>query len=215
MIKLYERLMKGCQSVNMLNRVHIRLGDWMMPQQYVELRDALKTYSGPDKNIINWLQDFEQYFNKSDKPHPENFMKRRIDLHTVLYTSVDQTVPTQEKTLLVCMTGGMQRMMMPLAVFLQHLDARTTDVIYITSPKREGYFYGIPRYDQSFEEMLTRLGALPFDRYKRLVGMGSSLGGVSIIMLALKYQFDAFYRLELITQIVKIGIMPFLMVSLV
>jgi hypothetical protein len=39
MIKLFNRLLRNCQSENMCNRVLIKLDDWMTPLQFQELLD--------------------------------------------------------------------------------------------------------------------------------------------------------------------------------
>ncbi len=237
MIKLYNRLVRNCKSENMYNRMHIKLENYMTPEQFDKLKSDFKIYNdiaeinekSSLKKIVNrmfpkfykilvywknkiiyskikidagskinfnqhtqkWINRIDNYFKQTNKNYPEPFIKKRINRYTIHFTSKDQTTKTKDKTLLVCFTGNAQRMMMPLAVFLQSLDSKTTDVIYIKNPKEKGYMSGLPGYDKSFEEMLDRLGSLPFDNYKHVVGMGTSGGAYAILLLSLRYSFDA------------------------
>lgn len=138
-----------------------------------------------------WMQRIDSYMVKIQKNHPESFVKKRVNHHTWYFTSKDQTIKSKDKILLVCFTGARSRMMMPLPVFLQSLDANNTDIIYIRYSHPNGYLYGFRGYDQNFEAMLDRLGSLPFDNYGRVVGLGTSAGSIPSLLLALKYEFDA------------------------
>lgn len=140
---------------------------------------------------IKWIKRIDGYFKQIKKNYPESFVKKRINRYTIHFTSKDQTIKTKDKTLLVCFTGNAQRMMMPLAVFLQYFDSKTTDVICISRPREQGFTCGLPGYDQNFEGMLDRLGSLPFKDYKLVVGLGVSGGSFATLMLSLKYSFDA------------------------
>ena len=149
------------------------------------------THYNQNKYTTAWMQRIDFYMNKIQKDHPEPFIKKRMDRYTWYFTSKDRTLKTKDKTLLVCFTGARSRMMMPLPVFLQSLDASSIDVIYIRYPRLNGYLCGLPGYDNSFVAMLDRLGSLPFNDYRHVVGMGSSAGTIPSLLLALKYEYNA------------------------
>jgi hypothetical protein len=156
-----------------------------------EERDFSKTEPKDDQYPVKWIHRIDYYFKKIEKENPEPFIKKRIDRHTILFTSRDKSFKPKDKILLVCFTGKRHRMMMPLPVFLQYLNAETTDVIYMIDISSNSFRQGMPDYDHSFEGMLDRLSFLPFKDYKQVVGMGVSGGTLPILLLSIKYGFDA------------------------
>lgn len=240
MIDLYNRITQNCKSINMLNMVHIKLENYMTPEQFVLLKNSLRiselpvkqdlisvakkilkkniknTIPGfynrlslgkkemvlsfksghpvqtmPQNQTITWIQDLDSYFSKIKKVNPEPYIKKRIDRYTYLFTSKYFKHVPNSKTLLVCFTGNANRMMMPVCVFLQNLNAQNTDVIFLKDPGKNGYRHGVAGYDNSFVDMLDRLSSLPFKNYKRVIGLGTSGGGIPVLLMSLKYEFDA------------------------
>ncbi len=179
---------------NVVTKTFPKLGiyyGYLKRKSFYLLRTENSTYYNRDKYTTAWIQRIDSYMHKMQKDYPEPFIKKRMNRHTWYFTSKDGTLKTKDKTLLVCFTGAQYRMMMPLPVFLQSLDANSTDVIYIRYPRPNGYLYGLTGYDQSFEAMLDRLGSLPLYDYRHVVGMGSSAGTIPSLLLALKYKFNA------------------------
>jgi pimeloyl-ACP methyl ester carboxylesterase len=192
LIRLYQRLTKHCQTVNQFNRVHIALDNWLTPLKEELLRQQLLAVAGSEAPSPGreWINILHMLYLKSGKARPEPFRRRRINRHLTCY-SVDDA-HREEKTLLICFTGAAQRMMMPLPVFLQHLDGQAVDVAMLHYPRGKGFREGLEGMGCDFVSTIERLGdLLPFGQYRRVVAMGVSGGGMPAILTALKHSFDA------------------------
>lgn len=195
MINFFSKVLKNCKTQNMCNRSIINIENWITPLKFYQLLDDLKVKDldvGQCKQPFkNFVKNIQSYLDKIGKDSPEPFIKKRINDHTLYFTCDKQKIK-KEKTLVIAFTGSLNRMMMPLPVFLQYLDANTTDVIFITCPhKRLGYRYGMPGHDDNFQDMLKRFGSLPYSDYKSVVGFGTSSGSYPILLLAHIYAFDS------------------------
>jgi hypothetical protein len=80
-----------------------------------------------------------------------------------------------------------QRMMTPLAIFLQNVDAKENDVALVTYPKDKGFRNGLEGTANSFEEMIDKIRDLFTSQgYKRIVAVGVSGGGIPAILCAIR-----------------------------
>lgn len=206
MIKLYQRLVHNCSTLNQLNRVHIALENWMTPLQLDELISEqtsnpsrflrlLKLIGVPFAAIDIalaqriWVSSLSVMFAKSEKSNPELFIRRPLARNLALY----ETGGTRSgKTLAICFTGAAQRMFMPVPVFLQHIDAERTDVALVRNPKGKGYFCGIEGIGSNLEVSIDQIKALlRTDEYQKIVTIGTSGGGMPAVLTTLRLGFDA------------------------
>lgn len=208
MIKLYERLIGACKTINQVNRVHIALENWMTPRQWQVLRAQLlqspaygflTTSAAADKPAApgdiryvqqQWLKSLQGMYDKSGQTSPQAYERRRLGRYVSLYKNAGEA--RSERTLVVCFTGAAQRMMCPLPVFMQHIDAAAHDVVLIRYPKGKGYRHGLEGVADSFEaavEWLSRI--LPCQNYSRVVAVGASGGGLPAVLTSLRLGFDA------------------------
>lgn len=207
MIRLYERLVRCCKTINQINRIHIALENWMTPQQWSSLRAALlqspgyeflhhpadgKPVSAYDISHAQrkWVEVLQGMYSKAPAATPQKFMRYRLRRHICWYRPADSL--THSKTLVVCFTGAAQRMMTPLPVFLQHLDAARVDVVLIRYPLAKGYRNGLEGVADSFEGTVTAFeNILPASQYARQVAIGVSGGGIPALLTSLRLGFDA------------------------
>ncbi len=206
MIELYERLGRHCQTVNQLNRLHIALENWMTPNQWFRLCQELR--QSPRYQFLNqpvssaplavhdihsaqqrWISALQGLFAKGLGPIPQPFARFCIRRHICCYRGTGKE--TRAKTLAVCFTGLAQRMMVPLPVFLQQIDASKTDVVLIRYPRGQGFRRGLEGVGESFVVTVAALGKiLPLDQYSRRVAIGVSGGGLPAVLTALQLEFD-------------------------
>lgn len=168
----------------------------MTPEKFQALRECVnKDLSDgplpiPQKELfLKWITQTSAGFERSGKTHAEPFRRSCVDAHMRFFSQSNSD--HRNKTLIVAVTGAAQRMMMPLPLFLQHLDAANCDILLPKYPKGPGFRHGLPGFDQSFEGMLERLGSLPFSKYHKVVSIGTSGGALPALLLALRYQFHA------------------------
>jgi hypothetical protein len=200
MIKLYKRLTSRCKTINQLNRVHISLENWMTPMQSKSLQEELlldPDYLFLDANFSTeslddfslnqrkWLANMKRNLQLGLSNEAQTFSRFRLRRYLALYS--DSCMPKANKTLVVCFTGMSQRMMMPLAIFLQNIDAKENDVAVVTYPKDKGFRNGLEGTASSFEDMIDKLkGLFASQGYKRIVAIGVSGGGIPAILCTLR-----------------------------
>lgn len=197
--KLYQRLIQDCRTINQVNRVHIALENWMTPGAVFEMRAAC-TKPAPRANTVDgvptldipllqrdWIHGLYQLLGKSAKRAPEPYLRRPVAGNLALYTLGGDR---SGKTLAICFTGAAQRMLMPLPVFLQHIDASCTDVAVVRYARGRGYRNGIVGLGGNLEDSIDRLpGLLHIDKYDRAVSIGTSGGGLPAVMAGLRLGF--------------------------
>ena len=201
----YERLVRTCSTINQLNRVHIALENWLTPLQWDAMTKTMASTNPlqqPDGNPAtawqarlaqekrDWVEHVGGMFRRSGNHRPQAFVRSRLARHVTLFSSGNGTAAA--KTLAVCFTGMARRMMTPLPVFLQHIDADLTDVVLIVYPPGKGFRAGLDGVADSFESMLSALTQLTSSRpYRRKVAIGVSGGGLPAVAMAVDQGLDA------------------------
>jgi hypothetical protein len=220
MIELYKRLSRSCNTFNQLNRALLLLEKRMTPLELFGLRSDLRLCGRASPRVnrlgsfpkepprsltanstvpqhavdrfgvsIAWIDELYRKFCLAGKHSPEPFM--RLRLRHAVWTFRSDSDSTQ-KMLLICFTGNAQRLMMPLPVFLQHLDARTTDVAYLLTEKHAGYRKGIRGITDDLDTSIAALECLLNVRgYDRVAIIGTSGGGLPAILAGLQLGVDA------------------------
>jgi hypothetical protein len=147
--------------------------------------------AGP--NTLNsskaWIDKLHRKFTLAGKKPPEPFMRRRL-LHGVW--TFESGRDLRQKTLLICFSGNAQRLMLPTPVFLQHIDAQTTDVVYLRTEKHCGYRKGILGVAGELDASIAALECLLRVReYRRVATIGTSGGALPAILAGLQLSVDA------------------------
>lgn len=96
------------------------------------------------------------------------------------------SVPAERKALLVAFCGRTNRVMLPWSLFLQHLPAALFDVVILTDRSNLHYFDGVAGYATGFFRLVRRLLAdTGANRYRRIIGYGTSSGGFPALRFGL------------------------------
>jgi hypothetical protein len=195
-LQLYRRLAPNRKTENQLNALHIALENRMTP---IEAFQIAQMFAAPHENALpvlpelaenarRFAQSQMQQLATAGKPKPEGFRRQRIRKQMI--RASDPAIPRREKTLILCFTGRAQRMTMPLAPFLQHLDASTMDAVVIY-PKRAhlnlDYMLGFSGLGDNLYESIDRLPALlGMEDYARTLAIGTSGSGIPAVIAALR-----------------------------
>lgn len=103
----------------------------------------------------------------------------------------DRVSPSADKTALICFTGSARRMMLPAATFLQALPASRFDVVMLKDEQRLHYQAGVEGYAETLAELVQRLAKdLDTGSYRRVVTMGTSMGGFPALRAGILMQAD-------------------------
>jgi hypothetical protein len=82
-------------------------------------------------------------------------------------------------------------MMMPITVFLQHLNADRVDVAFLTDPLRNSFRRGVDGIAPNMELLIDELKTLlKIEEYQGVVTIGTSSGGTPAILTAVKLGLD-------------------------
>ena len=205
MIGLYRRLLRNVRSVNRLNRVHIALENtltpglaWQLsPQVAPSPATCLLAMQGPTPgsrtgttigetlflSSEEWRERLTRHMALAGKPLPEGFVRRRLFRDVFVFSKPEARAP---KRLLIVFAGGAMRPMMPLHVFLQHLDAETTDVLFLRDPARDGFRGGLRGLGTTIDAMVDKLPDLiDLARYDGFATLGTSAGGMPALLAGL------------------------------
>jgi hypothetical protein len=113
--------------------------------------------------------------------HLQPFTARPLAPDVVLYQGAASPAG---RNLLVAFTGRKNRLMMPLPLFLQVLDAATWDVLILRDRSVMQFRNGVFGLATSFPELAGRIATLAAG-YRARVAIGTSLGALAAIRLAL------------------------------
>lgn len=166
----------------------------MTPLRFSALADSIRAEE-PHSQLsaaLTWIARLAPSFEKVGVGYPEPFERYRINRYLTKYTCPN-AAPTANKTMVFCISGAAQRMMMPLANFLQHFDANSTDIVFLKYPRDVGYQNGLPELAGDFYGTLDKLERI-LDRqgtYARRVVMGTSAGALPALICGLRFQFEA------------------------
>lgn len=198
MIERYLRRIAECRTLNELNAARIRMNNAMTPIEAYELYRIVQAGWGvPEAGIgVDKAQQITGALRRdttrivgdivaAGKPAPEPFGRRRLVKGSLSVYS-DGT-KRSGKTLLIGFTGNAARLMMPLPIFLQHLDAASVDLALLTDLARDGYRGGIEGIGSGIEGMIAELPrVLETQHYSRIAIIGTSGGGLPALLTGLK-----------------------------
>lgn len=207
--QLYQRLSSTRRTINQLNNLHIALENWLTPEQFTDLERGIRALpvierDSPSRGGIEtssshilpeqsqWLDKQRRIFNRAQSAIPEPFSKHCLSKHVRLYSN--DSIPRKDKTLIICYTGKALRMMMPLHVLLQHMDASKVDIFYVRYPRqgaRIGFREGLDGIADTFESAVDRLSQLAqWSDYAKVCTFGTSGGAFPAVLACLKMGFD-------------------------
>lgn len=180
-LQLFKRAHARCRgSVARQRQLEIELGHRLTPRETATLWQQANKQ--PE---LAFSQHLWRMCQSAGKSQPEAFERRRMS-HSVSLYQHPQSEPGRE--LLICATGAARRMMVPIPVFLQHLDAQRFDVLLLQDRRRDSYQTGLlgtpTRQLSEIPGWLSASGWL--DAYPTVRVAGVSGGGFLATLIALQ-----------------------------
>lgn len=183
---VYRRAIRGCRSVNQINKLHIDLENRITPADLQQLADgqARGALSGPmadgSEPTAVWLNTLQGMLAASGKTVPEPFTTARLGPNLWHYRGPGKP---GEKTLLLCFSTIRRRMLIPTPVFLQHLNAQAADVLLVVDSRTASFQAGVPALGDTLEAVIATLAGLDLlKQYRRLRTFGCSGGGYPAVL---------------------------------
>ena len=166
----YLPLALECRTQNQFNRLHIHLENILAPQEFVLLADLARRQQFPERSR-NWLEKIGG-LSPGLFDRPQAFSRRALSENVLFYQDEERAPAT--KTLLVGFAGDARRLMLPIAVFLQCLDARTWDLVLLRKgPHKRPFSRGVEGVSRhlpsvlNYREEVHRRGSISADRDAR------------------------------------------------
>ena len=189
-VRLYRRVLPRCRTTNQVNQLHVALENRMTPVEFRYLHRCVADADNGDEDhesqypptTRQWLDRLKQLAVDLPMDEPEPFTGKRAHTGARHYCGPGNQA---DKTLLVCFTTRAQRMMMPLPIFLQTIDATRFDVLIIADLARDSFLSGVPGLAPSLDALLGWLATLDsLGNYRSIRTVGCSGGGYVAIRAA-------------------------------
>lgn len=178
---------QAVKAQRMLKRILPRKKNKKPKRLPAQVLEWSKDSTLPDQSFT-WLSQLYTWFNLRGQADPEHFRRQKLLSDVTLYSTGGNTAT---KTLLICVTGKEGRMMMPLPIFLQNLDANAFDVIVMKDLTRNQYRYGLSSLGSDLFSMIREFGeSINLNAYRTTTLLGVSAGGLPAIAIGLSLGFD-------------------------
>ena len=107
------------------------------------------------------------------------FVRHKISTNVFFYNS-----DNINKKILICFCGNANRLMMPVAVFLQYIDEKIYDVLVLMDPSKLCYHSGIPDFGFTLKESVNKLSDIISEKkYEQITTFGTSGGGCASLYI--------------------------------
>ena len=107
------------------------------------------------------------------------FVRHKISTNVFFYNS-----DNINKKILICFCGNANRLMMPIAAFLQYIDEKIYDVLVLMDPYKLCYHSGIPDFGFTLKESVNKLfDIISEKKYEQVNTFGTSGGGCASLYI--------------------------------
>ena len=171
-----------CATVNQFNRLHITLENTLAPAEVCALIDRVRA-GGLEvpAPAAHWLARSDELLRGGGR-QVQPYLRHRIAEGATMYAATGTAVERAARTLLVAFSGDANRMMMPTALFLQHLAAARHEVLLLVDRTRRFYLGGVAGLGDDLPSTIRRIEAIAApSRFARAVAFGTSAGGLAAV----------------------------------
>lgn len=176
-----------CETSNQFNRLHIDIENVAMPLDIAAIADlaASQDLPAPSRQWLDTLKTLSPRMFAAPQPF------RRQDLHTGVTLYRDPAFAAADKDLLVAFGGHAGRLMLPIGVFLQEMDARLWDIVVLNKGAGGSYLNGMEGIGDDLAAIARFIETeIEPSRYRRVVLLGTSGGGYAAIAAAGPFNAD-------------------------
>ncbi|MEO8243414.1 MAG: hypothetical protein ABI832_13995 [bacterium] len=153
--------------------------DTLTPQAYLD-QIAVETKRGNSALSAAIAQSATGVYLMAQQ-QVQRFASREIAADATLYTGADSPAG---RRLLIAFTGRKNRMMMPLPLFLQEVEAATWDVLVLRDSRLSQFRLGCEGLADTFPDLARKVADLAAP-YLAATAIGASMGGLAAIRLGL------------------------------
>lgn len=191
MLDAYLRETAACATENQFNRVHIDLENRLLPSEAAQLvAEAGEAGAVYNELARFWFGRMAAFLGRSALPI-QRYARQPLGRSIAVYAVPAPPEVRRTRTLVVAFPGGLNRLMLPLAVFLQHCDGERFEFMILKDDTRSHFARGIEGFAPDMAGLVARLGPLAASgRYRRIVSFGTSSGGFPAFWTAIAHGHD-------------------------
>ena len=182
MVDAYLAELSRCTTVNQLNRLHITLENTLPPAEVCALIDGVRRRGGAvPEGVVRWMEITDAMLRGGGRG-VEPYARHPLAEDATMYAAPGTPAERASRTLVVAFCGDARRLMMPIALFLQHLPAASHELVLLMDRTRRFYLGGVAGLGDDLPGTIRRLDALVVpSRYRRAVTFGTSAGGLGAV----------------------------------
>jgi hypothetical protein len=182
MVDGYLQQAMRCRTVNEFNRLHITLENILAPTEVEALvRGVRQRVTSMPAPVADWFGRLEQSIGLG-KLAVQPYVRRPIANGAIRYAAPGRDAERSQRTLVIAFTGDANRLMMPLAMFLQHCPADRYEFVVLFDGTQRLYMNGVDGLGATLPETIDAIArhAKPAF-YRRTVSFGTSAGGLAAL----------------------------------
>lgn len=171
-----------CKTANEFNGLHIRLEKVLAPAEVCMLIDSVR-----ERGIAvppasqRWLDGMDTLLRGGGR-RVQGYARHVLAEGATAYAAPGDDRARAQRTLVFAFTGGANRLMMPVALFLQHCPAERYEFVVLVDRTRTFYLSGVAGLGEDLPATIERLRALCVpSSFRRVVSFGTSAGGLAAV----------------------------------
>ena len=171
-----------CTTVNQFNRLHILLENVLAPGEVTALIDGVRARGlTVPQPAAHWLARLDTLL-RSHGRRVQPYERHALAEGATAYAGPGTTAERAARTLVIAFTGDANRLMMPIALLLQHCPAERHEFVVLVDRQRSLYLNGVAGLGTDLPSTIARLAEVAAPtRYRRAVSFGTSAGGLAAV----------------------------------
>ena len=182
MVDAYLAQAMRCRTINEFNRLHITLENVLPPADIGEIiRGVRARLSSMPEPVAHWFAMWESRFARVGGPL-QRYVRRQVVPGMVAYAAPGSDDERSSRTLVVAFAGDANRLMMPIALFLQHCPSDRYEFALLFDGTGGFFLRGVEGLGTSLPQAIDGIAAhLRPSTYRRTMTFGCSGGGLAAV----------------------------------
>ena len=182
MLDGYLAELARCATPNQFNRLHNQLENVLAPAEVTARIDGVRERQPAlPQPASHWLARQDTLLRANGR-RTQPYVRHALAEDAVAYAAPGTPAERARRTLVIAYTGDANRLMMPIALFLQHCPAERYEFVVLVDRQRSLYLRGVAGLGADMPSTIARLAevAAP-SRFRRAVSLGTSAGGLAAV----------------------------------
>jgi hypothetical protein len=170
----FAALAAECRTQNEFNRLTINLENTLAPAEICQIA-TVSLSAGTRERSAAWFKKLGKW-QPDLFQSPQQYQREVLSPRAIFYRH--PLMPTRDKNMLLAFCGNAERLMIPVAVFLQMLDSSLWDVLVVRKRISTTYSEGEEGVADDFPGLVSHLQSkLSPAPYRNVMTFGTSAGG--------------------------------------